>query len=58
MFLFGFQSLGFHVSEFGVEDFLFQKQFSIIHASNILFPCSFVFVSLFFCLCSFVLNGK
>lgn len=45
------------VSEFGVDDFLFQKQFSIIHASNILFPCSFVFVSfvfvllsLFFCL--------
>ena len=53
MFLFGFQSLGFHVSEFWVEDFLFQKQFSIIHASNILFPLSCVF-----CLCSFVLNGK
>lgn len=42
----------FQVSEFWVEDFLFQKQFSIIHASNILFPCSFVFchLSLFFCL--------
>lgn len=40
--------LGFQVSEFWVEDFLFQKQFSIIHASNILFLVllSFVFVLL------------
>ncbi len=39
----------FQVSEFWVDDFLFQKQFSIIHASNILFTCSFVL-----CLLSFV----
>lgn len=45
MFLLGFQSFRFQVSEFGVDDFLFQKQFSIIHASNILLSIVFVLLS-------------
>lgn len=47
MFLFGFQSFRVQSSEFWVDDFLFQKQFSTIHAYNIPF-------SLFLCLLSFV----